>query len=91
MYLVRNKPVGHGYSSSHRGGADEYGAVDIGGVLDFPALTAVIQQAISRLPAHQQVRAGENWGYSLKVHVTEGTASEAVVVRPYPYKTWGWR
>jgi hypothetical protein len=95
MFLLRNQPVSSPVpvyinNHAHGSGQQEYNAVDIGGLIDFNGITALVQQAIARLPANQQIRPGEVWGYYLKVHVTEHTA-EAVIVKPYPYKTWAWR
>lgn len=64
-------------------------AVDIGGLLDVEALTQIVLQAVSRLPAAKQRFATGNWGYNIRAH-TGNRKFEAVVVRPYPYKTWGW-
>lgn len=93
MFLSTMNPMDqYKVNGSHNqgySGAGEYNAVDIGGVIDHAALTALVQQAAARLPANQQLKVGENWGYYIQVHVTEGHG-QAVIVRPYPYKTWGW-
>jgi len=74
---------------SHDDEYTEYVAVDIGSLLNFEQLTALIQQAAAKLPASQQLKAGENWGYYIQVHTKDRTAV-ANIVRPYPYKTWAW-
>lgn len=87
--LFLNKPVQTGSAHYHSNANADYNAIDIGGTLDLNQVTALVQQAASRLPANQQLRPGEVWGYQITVHVTERTA-QAVLVRPYPYRTWGW-
>lgn len=67
----------------------EYEEVDIGGTLDMNAVTELVRRAAAMLPPSQAGIAQGNWGFYIQVHTGDRTV-EAVIVKPYPYKSWGW-